>query len=269
MPTKPAYAFEREHAIHETRDAKGLLNRLRPPGWLRHNADRVDRRTVQVLAPWLAEPANPVVVTVGVGQGHIYQWLWRDPGAVRIGVDVNHAAMLKALAENGRDHYRPVEGDAARLPFPDGSADVLVFDFSLHHLVGQGPLEDFVAEGARVLRPGGLIVAREPSSWSPSGLALNALNAFGLMHRLTGASNQEFALSPPRLIRAFERHGRVLAVEGLTYLFAHRLPPALQDLIARVAPYLACGRRARWTADFLLYVARKAPSGGAIPQVTP
>ena len=108
-----------------------------------------------------------------------------------------------------------------------------------------------------MLRPGGFMISREPSSYSPSGLALNILNYFGLMHRLTGASNQEFALAPPKLIRMFECHGSVLSVNGLTYLFAHRLPPRAQDLITWVEPYLFRGLRGQWLADFLLYVVQK------------
>ncbi len=260
MSQDPAYAFERRNPIHETRDTKGVLNRLRPPHWLRYNDRRVQTRTVRVLAPFLADIARPIVVVIGVGEGGIYRWLWRGPDVLRIGVDVNHEVMTQALAAAGRDHFAPVEGDALHLPFGDAAVDVVVYDFVLHHLVAQAPLEDVLAEGARVLRPGGLIISREPSSYSPSGLALNALNRFGLMHDLTGASSQEFALSPPQLIRMFERHGAVLAVEGLTYLFAHRLPPRVQDVITRSEPYLFRGPRSRWFADFLLYAVRKTPS---------
>jgi SAM-dependent methyltransferase len=236
-----------------------MVNWLRPLRWLKHNASIVQLRTVDVLRPLLMNIESPVVTVIGVGHGNIFHWLWNEACAVRIGVDVNHQVMLQALAENGHAHYCAVEGDARHLPFPDASVDIVVYDFSLHHLVGQGRLEDFIAEGSRVLRPGGFIIAREPSSYSPSGLALNALNSFGLMHKLTGASSQEFALSPPQLIQIFQRHGSVLAVEGLTYLFAHRLPPWLQDLIVKSEPYLFGGSRRRWFADFLLYAVQKAP----------
>lgn len=256
MAQDPAYTFERKNDIHDTRDSKGVLNWLRPLAWLKHAAQNVDLRTVDVLQPLLKDLRNPVVVVIGVGRGHIYQWLWREAGTTRIGIDVNHRVMLQALAENGSDHFHAVEGDARHLPLPDGSVDVVVFDFSLHHLVGQGPLESFIAEGSRVLRPGGFIIAREPSSYSPSGLALNVANHFGLMHKLTGASSQEFALSPPQLIRIFERHGSMLAVEGLTYFFSHRLPPRVQDFLAKSERYLFRGPRSRW-----LYAVQKARHG--------
>lgn len=265
MSQGPAYAFERKHSIHETRDAKGIINRLRPIRWLKYNARSVQLRTVDVLTPLLGEIKDPVIVVVGIGLGNIFNWLWRGSEPTRIGIDVNHEVMLQARAEYGADHYHAVEGDGRQLPFPDGSVDVVVYDFSLHHLIGQGPLEAFIAEGARVLRPGGFIVAREPSSFSPSGFALNVINRFGLMHKLTGASNQEFALSPPQLIRMFEQHGSVRAVVGLTYLFAHRLPPWVQDLITKSEPYLFGGPRRRWLADFLLYAVQTPASAEAMP----
>jgi len=77
------------------------------------------------------------------------------------------------------------------------------------------------------------------------------------MHKLTGASNQEFALSPPALLRMFDGHGSILLVRGLTYLFAHRLPPRAQDLIRWAEPYLFPGAQGQWFADFLLYVVQK------------
>ena len=194
-------------------------------------------RTVRLLAPLLHNLANPVVLSIGVGQGGLFLWLWRDHGATRIGIDVNYEVMTKARNEYWLDHFSAVVGDALHLPFPDCSGDIVVYDFVLHHLVGQGPLETALVEGFRVLRPSGFMISREPSSYSPSGIALNALNYFGLMHKLTGLSNQEFALSPPGLIRMFEHHGSVLSVDGLTYLFAHRLPPRAQDLIRWVEPY--------------------------------
>jgi len=251
--SKP-YDFERNNPIHLTRDAKGL-NRLRPQGWLQYNDRIVQMRTVELLKPLLSKHRDPVVLSIGVGHGGLFLWLWRD--ATRIGIDINHEVMVRARKEYGRDHFCAVEGDALHLPFPDCSVDIVAYDFVLHHLVGQASLQSAIAEGFRVLRPKGLVVSREPSSYSPSGCALNVLNHFRLMHKLTGASNQEFALSPPTLMRIFDRYGSVLLARGLTYLFAHRLPPRAQDLIRWIEPYLFRGAHSQWFADFLLYVVQK------------
>lgn len=137
-----------------------------------------------------------------------------------------------------------------------------MFDFVLHHLVGQGPFQTVLAEANPVLRPRGYIVAREPSSYSPSGLVLKVANAFRLMHVVSGASNYEFALSPPKLIRAFSRRGSVLNVQGLTNFFSHRLPVWAQKAIAAGARMLEPLSKTHWFADFVLYVVRKDAQPG-------
>lgn len=256
------YRFDREHNIHETRDTAGL-NRLRSAEWLRRNDRVVQIRTRETLAPLVETMSKPTVLVIGVGQGGIYEWLWREPGTVRLGLDVNHEVMRRAVAEKGRDHYRPIEGDAASLPFGDHSADVVFFDFSLHHLAGQGPIADYVREAARVTRPGGLLIAREPSSLSPSGALLNLLNRFRLMNRLTGASNYEFALQPSSVEAELSKHGEVLTVRGLSYLFAHRFPGVVQRGIELAERVIFRGPRSQRLADFVLYVARLSPGSGA------
>lgn len=264
---KPAYAFERENPIHETRDSHGFLNRLRPPAWLAHNDEMVQQRTADAVRRTLPAVERPVVISIGVGGGGMFGPLWRD--AVRVGVDVNAEVMRKALADHGDDWYLPVEGDALRLPFRSATADVVVADLVLHHLVGQGTLEAAVAECMRVLRPGGYFVTREPSSYSPSGMALNAVNRFGLMHRLSGASDREFAIAPPALLRTLGQWGTVEATEGLSFLWSHRLPIGVQDLVHELEPYLFPGSHGKWLADFMLYIVRRgdvaAPPAATAP----
>lgn len=62
-----------------------------------------------------------------------------------------------------------VAGDAARLPIKSGTVDAVFIVDALHHM---GPVEDVVAEAARVLRPGGVLVVREfdPSTVLGRGL---------------------------------------------------------------------------------------------------
>ena len=138
------YRFDREHNIHETRDTAGL-NKLRPAEWLKRNDRAVQVRTTEALEPLVRGMSTPTVLVIGVGQGGIYEWMWREPGTVRLGLDVNHEVMRRTLAEKGSGHYVAIEGDAARLPFADDTMDV-VFDFSLHHLVAQGPIAGYISE---------------------------------------------------------------------------------------------------------------------------
>lgn len=252
MTLNDAQRFEREHAMHETRGNRGIVNLLSSPAWMRY-ADRVTQlRTLDAVAS-LNVTRQPIVVVVGVGGGGIYQWLWHD--ALRIGIDLNHAVLA------GSNGFEPVEGDAGQLPFADASVDIVVFDFVLHHLAGQGSLDGPLAEANRVLKRGGYIIAREPSSYSPSGLLLNVLNRFRLMHAVAGASNYEFALSPRSITASLATFGPVLRVQGLTYLFAHRLPVLIQRGIQAGERVWGRWSRAHWFADFILYISQKRSVG--------
>jgi ubiquinone/menaquinone biosynthesis C-methylase UbiE len=172
---------------------------------------------------------------------------------MRIGLDLN----FEVLAAEGKQHFDPLEGSADSLPLRARSVDIVLFDYVLHHLVGQGEMESSINEAWRVLRPGGYIIAREPSSFSPSGLALNIANKFRLMNALAGASNYEFAISPPRLLKLFKSEGSLIELRGLSFLWSRRLPISVQETISRLEPHLFCSKRSQWLADFILYIVRK------------
>ena len=70
-----------------------------------------------------------------------------------------------------------VVGYAGKLDeLPDGSFDVVLYRLVLHHLAYQGPLSPCFSEAARLLAPGGALVAIEPGLWHPVGLGLALAN---------------------------------------------------------------------------------------------
>ncbi len=104
------------------------------------------------------------------------------------------------------------EGIAARageLPFAPGSFDVVLYRLVLHHVVFQGPLAPVFAEAARLLRPGGALVAMEPGRWHPVGAGLELANRLGLGTRIHGTPD-DIPLSP-RLLDARGASGRAEA----------------------------------------------------------
>jgi demethylmenaquinone methyltransferase/2-methoxy-6-polyprenyl-1,4-benzoquinol methylase len=73
-------------------------------------------------------------------------------------------ARRKADAAGVADHVDFIEGDATRLPFPDGSFDCVGISFAFRNLTYKNPLcEPHLAEVLRVLRPGGRYVIVESS----------------------------------------------------------------------------------------------------------
>ncbi|MEW1907585.1 methyltransferase domain-containing protein [Kitasatospora sp. NPDC085895] len=99
----------------------------------------------------LLPPAAALVVDVACGTGIVTARL-RRPGRTVLGVD--RSGGMAAVAA-GRLPGRVVLGDAGRLPLAGGRADAVVLVWLLHLLPDAGPV---LAEAARVLRPGGVVI---------------------------------------------------------------------------------------------------------------
>lgn len=109
--------------------------------------------------------AGKHVIDVGCGDGYLARHLARH-GARVLGVEVSPRQLAKARAADAVDGVTIVEGVAEHLPADDGTADVVVFFNSLHHVPvdGQGRA---LAEAARVLKAGGLLYVSEPLATGP------------------------------------------------------------------------------------------------------
>jgi ubiquinone/menaquinone biosynthesis C-methylase UbiE len=122
-------------------------------------ASHLMRRVYRRLAQDVAAHAEPgvAVLDVGTGPGVLLDELAKHrPDLTVTGVDPSAdmiAAARRKLARFG-DRATAVTGDAADLPFPDGSFDLIVSSLSLHHWDRPA---DAGRELARVLRPGGRI----------------------------------------------------------------------------------------------------------------
>lgn len=96
-------------------------------------------------------------VDLGCGPGHLVNRLAHmAPGLHVTGVDLSDEMVAEAetrARQSGlADRVTFWKGDAAQIPFPDGSLDLVVSSLSLHHWSDPVAVLD---EIARVLRPGG------------------------------------------------------------------------------------------------------------------
>jgi SAM-dependent methyltransferase len=109
-----------------------------------------DARLPLVSAVVAARPAR--VLEVGCGWGELAEWLARDTGAEVVAIDTS-PRMVELAVERGVDAR---VADVQALPFEDGAFDVAVAAWMLYHVPD---LDRGIAELARVLRPGGRLVA--------------------------------------------------------------------------------------------------------------
>ena len=121
-------------------------------------------RLFTVDSDWLFErlelEADDVVLDVAAGTGHVARGFAPRVRAV-VAVDATMAMLERGWIEAKRAALRNVlfmRADAAALPFVDGSFDVVVSRFALHHF--EDP-DVQVGEMRRVLRPGGRLAVAD------------------------------------------------------------------------------------------------------------
>ncbi|MET7754500.1 class I SAM-dependent methyltransferase [Streptomyces sp. NPDC005389] len=100
----------------------------------------------------LVPPGARTLLDLACGTGLVTERLAR-PGLRVYGADAAHAMLRVA---QGRVPGRVVRADARRLPFPDASLDAVSAVWLLHLVPFTA---EIVAEAARVLRPGGVLIA--------------------------------------------------------------------------------------------------------------
>lgn len=101
------------------------------------------------------------VLDIGSGTGYLTTLLARavTPGGEAVGVEPSEAAVTRAR-RRAVDGCRFEVGSALELPMDDGAADLVMSSLLLHHL-DPGDRPAAIDEMARVLRPGGRMLAAD------------------------------------------------------------------------------------------------------------
>jgi SAM-dependent methyltransferase len=228
-----------------------LLDRFSRRSTLEASYRRAEMRERELLDRRLGLPGGDVL---SVGSGwHPGRHLFPAPAFRIVAVDADPSHVTGVL-ESGRADEAHV-GWAGRLDdLPSRSFDVVLYRLVLHHVADQGPLAPCFREAARLLRPGGAMVAIEPGSWHPVGAALTLANRTGLATAMHGTPD-DIPLSPRRLSAEARAAGLVPELHAVTYGW-RRLAPRAQRLLA---PLDALGSRPR-AARFghtLMLIARR------------
>jgi SAM-dependent methyltransferase len=207
------------------------------------------RRERQLLARRLPL-AGGDVLSVG-GGWHPGRHLFAAPAFRLVAVDADPDRVAGVLATRRADEAHV--GYAGELDLPSASFNVVLYRLVLHHLAFQGPLEPVFEEAARLLRPGGALVAVEPGLWHPVGLGLALANRIGVGTAVHGTPD-DIPLSPRLLLAQARGAGLEPELHAVTYTW-RRLSPRVQRALR---PFDGGGSRPR-AASFghtLLLIAR-------------
>lgn len=124
-------------------------------------ADAMRRRTLKPIAEWMAGRNQRELsgLDVGCGTGRLLAFLhdaW--PGMRLSGIDLSAPYLEEARRLIGRTaRVKLMEAAGEALPFDDASLDLVVSSFLMHELPKK-IRADVIAEMARVVKPGGLVV---------------------------------------------------------------------------------------------------------------
>ena len=218
-----------------------LLDGLSSPSTMEVQYDHMRERERRLLAPLL--PAGGDVLSVGCGWNpgrHVFHSpAWRMTG-VEPESEKPDALVAEGVIDAG------LAGNAGELDtLPDESFDVVLYRLVLHHVVFQVPLEPVFAEAARLLRPGGLLVAVEPGLWHPVGAGLALANKLGAGPAVHGTPD-DVPLSPRRLLAGARSAGLDAQLSAVTYTW-RRMPVVMQKALWPLDQRLGEGR---WAARF-------------------
>ena len=202
----------------------------------------------------LVLPRVPVatdVLSIGCGW-HPGRHLFPAATSRLVAVDANPDIIAGVLQTGVADEAHV--GLAGHLDFlPRSSFDVVLYRLVLHHIVYKDALAPCLLEAARLLRPGGALVAIEPGAWHPVGAGLAFANRLGLGQKIHGTID-DVPLSPRALLRESTCAGLLPELYALTYSW-RRLPPRVQASLGALDT-LGARRWAAFLGHTLLLIAR-------------
>ena len=206
------------------------------------------------FATLAGDARNLRVLDVGCGTGQSRR-IYARQAAFYAGIDLSHGALRLARHRFGDAHW--LQADGSRLPFRDGTFDVVALSSVLQHVPDMSGVLSAVS---RVVRPGGLVFAFDPNVRHPAMLLFR--HPGSPLYRADGVTPDERPLQPSVLRQAFHDSGLVaigqrcqsgIAYRAVAPKLLNRLLPAY-NLADWVWEHIGAGR---WFGAFAVTWGRR------------
>ncbi|MEA2145412.1 MAG: Methyltransferase domain [Solirubrobacteraceae bacterium] len=220
------------------------------PATLEDHYRHMERREADLLSRRLGRRSG-TVLSVGAGW-HPGRHLFPAPAFRLVAVDADRAKVAGLLHSRHADEAHV--GLAGQLDFAPGRFEVVLYRLVMHHIAFQGPLAPCFAEAARLLAPGGALVAIEPGLWHPVGFGLHVANHTRLATAIHGTPD-DVPLSPRALVAEARAAGLTPELHAVTFTW-RRLPTGLQRVLRHLDAGGSRPRAARF-GHTLMLIARK------------
>ncbi len=128
--------------------------------------DHAYSRLLDLFEEFVTLSPDSRVADLGCGSGAFTRRLAVRVNASVTGMDVSPGLISRATKLGGREKY--VIGDILQTDMPAESLDAILYTGVLHHFDSPELRVEVLAEGLRLLKPGGKMFAYDPSRHSPS-----------------------------------------------------------------------------------------------------